>query len=72
MCCIDDEKVHYLDTECGEEVFHQVLVDPGVSFQPLAANPNDLWPLEHTYFQLKCHCHLAKITPGPTLEGISK
>lgn len=65
-------KVHYLDTQGGEQVFHQVLIDPGISFQPLAADPDDLWPLKHTHLQLKRHGHLAKITPGPTLQGISK
>lgn len=64
--------MHHSDAQGGEQVFHQVLVDPGVSFQPLAADPDDLWPLKHTHLQLKRHGHFAKITPGPTLQGISE
>lgn len=59
-------KVHYLNTGCGEDVLHQVLVDPSVSLQPLAADPDDLWPLQQAHLQLKCHCHLPKVPPGLT------
>lgn len=65
-------KVRYLDTGCGEDVFHQVLVDPGISLQPLAADSNNLWPLQQAHLQLKHHGYLSKVTLGPTLEGIPK
>lgn len=61
-----------LDTGCGEDVLHQVLVDPGVSLQPLAADPNDLRPVQQAHLQLKRHGYLPKVTPGLTLQGISK
>lgn len=67
----DNRKVHYSDPGCGEDVFHQVLVDPGVSFQPLAADSDDLWPLQQAHLQLKRHGYLSKVAPRLTLEGIS-
>lgn len=65
-------EVHYLDTGCGEDVFHQVLVDPGVSLQPLAADPNDLGPLQQAHLQLERHGYLPEVARGPTLQGIPK
>lgn len=65
-------KVLDLDTESGEDVLHQVLVDPSVSLQPLAADTDDLWPLQETHLQLKGHGYLPKVTLGLTLEGIPK
>lgn len=64
--------MHYLDTGRGEDVLHQVLVDPGVSLQPLAADPDDLRPLQQAHLQLKRHGHLPKVARGPTLQGVSK
>ena len=63
-------KVHYLDTGCGEDVLHQVLVDPSVSLQPLATDPNDFRPLQQAHLQLKRHGYLPKVAPGLTLQGV--
>ena len=63
--------MHYLDTGCGEDVFNQVLVDPGVSLQPLAANPHDLRPLQQAHLQLKRHGYLPKVALCLTLQGIT-
>lgn len=65
-----NRKVRYLDSGCGEDVLHQVLVDPGVSLEPLAADSNDLWPLQQAHLQLKRHGYLPKVTPRLTLEGV--
>lgn len=64
--------MHYLDTGCGEDVFHQVLVDPGISFQPLPADSYNLWPLQQTHFQLKRHGYLPKVTLSLTFEDEPK
>lgn len=63
-------KVHYLNTGCGEDVLHQVLVDPSISLQPLTADANNLWPLQKAHLQLKRHRHLPKVAPRLTLQGI--
>lgn len=65
-------KVRYLDTGCREDVFHQVLVDPGVPLQSLAADSNHLWPLQQAHLQLKRHGYLPKVAPGLTLQCIPK
>lgn len=62
----------YLDAGCGEDVFHQVLVDPGIAFESLATDSNNLWPQQQAHLQLKYHGYLPKVTLSPTLEGISK
>lgn len=62
--------MHCLNTGGGEDVFHQVLVDPGVSLQPLAADPDDLRPLQQAHLQLERHGYLPKVSPGLTLQGV--
>lgn len=61
-----------LDAQCGEDVFHQVFVDPSISLQPLAADPDDLRPLQETHLQLEGHGYLPKVPLGPTLQGVPK
>lgn len=64
------EKVLCLDAGCGEDVFHQMFVDPGVALQPLPADSDDLRPLQEAHLQLKRHGYLPKVALGATLEGI--
>lgn len=61
-----------LDAQCGEDVLHQVLVDPSVSLQPLAANTDDLRPLQEAHLQLEGHGYLPKVPLGPTLEVVPR
>lgn len=59
-----------LDAGRGQDVFHQMLVDPGVALQPLPADSDHLWPLQEAHLQLKRHGYLPKVTLGATLEGV--
>lgn len=61
-----------LDAQRGENVLHQVLVDPSVSLQPLAVDPDDLRPLQETHLQLEGHGYLPKVPFGPTLQGVPR
>lgn len=65
-------KVHFLNLGCGQDVLHQVLVDPSVSLKPLAADANNLWPLQKTHLQLERHRHLPKVAPGLTFQGVAE
>ena len=65
-------KMQYLDTGRGEDVFHQVLVDPRISFQPLPADSYNLWPLQQTHFQLERHGYLPKVPLSLTFEDEPK
>lgn len=65
-----NQKGPRLDARCGEDVFHQMFIDPGIALQPLPADSDDLWPLQKAHLQLKRHGYLPKVTLGPTLEGI--
>lgn len=60
------------DAQRGENVLHQVLVDPSVSLQPLAVDPDDLRPLQETHLQLEGHGYLPKVPLGPTLQGVPR
>lgn len=48
-----------------------MLVDPGVSLQPLTPDADHLWPLQQAHLQLKRHGHLTKVPQGPTFQGVS-
>lgn len=70
--CFQEEQVLSLDAQCGEDILHQVLVDPRVSLQPLAPDADDLRPLQETHLQLEGHRHLPKVALGATLEGVPR
>lgn len=65
-------KVQASDLGGGEDVLHQVLVDPGITLQPLPADAHHLRPLQHAHLQLEGHGHLPKVAPGAALQGVSE
>ena len=58
------------DAGARQDVLHQVLVDPGVSLQPLASDAHHLRTLQQTHLQLKRHGNLPKVPLGAALQSV--